>query len=218
MTPMPSKKIVRNFKVGSYYYIYNHGFSSEEVFTEETDYETFLSYLSLYLLPLEKTLAENPKLPKRLHTKSLNSKLNLIAYCLLPTSFQLLVQPTEKTSISNLLKQLTNAYTYYFNKKYNSIGPVFHGRFKSVEIQPAQLPELVRYLHFNPTISWLVGNPKDYQWSSHKDYLKTDPGLVKSEQILSKFPNVKYYEQFILNEKERNNSLKQIKSLIDFRG
>lgn len=136
---MPSKYVVRNFAEDSYYHIYNRGGQNWDIFLDEKDYRFFETYLFIYLAPLKKVLEKHPDLPLRLHNKNLSEEVKLMAYCLMPNHFHLLLKQKTKNGISKLLKQITNAYTLYFNQKNTRVGGLMQGRFKAVQVKDGDL-------------------------------------------------------------------------------
>ena len=211
---MPAKYTIRNFQEGGIYHIYNKGVAKQTVFLNNEDFSIFLYYLSSYLLPSEKVLQRYPDTPLRIYSKNLADELELLSYCLMPNHFNLILKSKFKDSIPKLMKQLSNAYTFYFNSKYQSRGQVFEGVYKCIEINSEQLIHLVRFIHLNPLNAFLVDNPKNYQWSSHSEYLQRLPNLCNIEFVLSSFPSLKQWEQFILDQKDYTKTVDKIKDLI----
>lgn len=211
---MPYKYSIRNFKENGLYHIYNKGVGKQEIFLNSEDYATFIYYLSVYLLPPGKTLQKYPDTPLRIYSKSLSEELELLGYCLMPNHFHLILKPKFKQSISKLMKQLSNGYTFYFNRKYGSFGQIFQGVYKGLSIKTKEeLIHLLKFIHLNPSKAFLVENPKDYQWSSHGEYLKRLPNLCNIELILSNFPTLKDWEQFVLDQKDYSKLLTKIQGL-----
>jgi putative transposase len=210
---MPAKNTIRSFKEDGIYHIYNRGLAKRDIFSSSDDYQTFLYYLSTYLLNPEKTLQKYPNTPKRTHSKSLYQEIELISYCLMPNHFHLLLKTKNETAVSKLLKQLTNAYTLYFNKRYDHTGPLFQGVYRCVEVEESQIMQILRHIHLNPVTAFLVEKPKDYKWSSHNEYLKEKFDLCKAEGILNNFTSVAEWEKFILDQRDYSQSLTQIQHL-----
>lgn len=95
----------------------------------------------------------------------------LLAYCLMPNHFHLLIE-VGRCRLSVGVQQLLTRYACYFNRKHARIGHVFQGRFKSVLCKrDAQLIHLLKYIHLNPVKAALAQAPGDWAWSSHRDYL-----------------------------------------------
>ncbi len=89
---MPSKNVVRNFAPDNYYHVLNRGVEKRTLFLDKQDHLIFLYYLRVYLLPLEKLLLLYPKLPLRFYSKNLSEEVKIIAYCLMPNHFHLLLE------------------------------------------------------------------------------------------------------------------------------
>ncbi len=209
---MPSKYVVRSFAEDSYYHVFNRGVEKRAIFLEENDYLTFIYYLFAYLLPLEKVLEKYPDLPMRLTGRSLADEVELIAYCLMPNHFHLLLKQKTKDGISRLLKQLTNAYTLYFNQKNNRVGGLMQGSFRAVPITEDNLfIHLVRYIHLKAAIARIAPDLAAYRWSSYGDYLGGSADLpVSKSKILSYFPSVGAFKGFHEDQQDYTKNLDKI--------
>lgn len=212
---MPSKYVVRNFEEDSYYHIFNRGVEKRDIFLEDKDYCFFQTYLYIYLRPLKKVLEKHPDLPLRLYNKNLSEEVELLGYCLMPNHFHLLLKQKTKNGISKLMKQITNAYTLYFNQKNNRVGGLMQGTFKAVGIDDDNLLiHIMRYIHLNPIASNLTQDLNTYQWSSYPDYLGKENELPCSEdEILSYFSSVEAFEKFHKDQEEYAKELDMIKNL-----
>jgi len=212
---VPSKYVVRNFTENAYYHVFNRGVEKRDIFMEENDYLTFLYYLSAYLLPLEKVLEKYPDLPMRLTGKSLADEIELIAYCLMPNHFHLLLKQKTQDGIPKLLKQLTNAYTLYFNQKTNRVGALMQGRYKAAPVTEDNLfIHLVRYIHLNPVVAGISPTLENYRWSSYPDYLGQPVELlVSKKKVLDYFPSVGAFKGFHEDQADYERTLEKIKDL-----
>ncbi len=209
---MPVKNTVREFEENGIYHVYNRGLNKSEIFRDSDDYRTFLYYLASYLLPLNKALTKYPDLPARLYSKNLSSDVELLVFCLMPNHFHLLLKTKTKSGISQLVKQLTNAYLTYFNKKYGREGPIMQGVYKCVAVKD-QLINLSRYIHLNPTTAFLVNNPKDYKWSSYNEYLQNQSEICNLDIIMSQFLSWDSWKKFMADQKDYSKSLILIQQL-----
>lgn len=212
---MPSRYVIRNFSENGYYHVYNRGVEKRKIFLDQQDYNLFLYYLYIYLMPLDQVLKKYPMLPLRLHAKNLSNEANLISYCLMPNHFHLLIRQKSRDTISKLMKQLTNAYTLYFNQKYKRIGGLVQGRFRSVEIRNDELLlHVSRYIHLNPIASGLVENLENYKWSSYIDFVYKSPnGICFKDPVLSNFKSSVKYKDFINDQADYAQQLERIKHL-----
>lgn len=212
---MPSKYIVRNFTENSYYHVSNKGVENRNIFLEDKDYRFFQTYLFIYLKPLKEVLEKHPDLPIRLHSKNLSLEVELVAYSLMPNSFHLLLKQKTKNGVSKLMKQITNAYTLFFNQKNKRSGSLMQGRFKAARITDNNsLIQILRYIHLKPIIAGITSDLASYQWSSYPDYLGKEIELSCSKkEMLSYFSTLEEMEQFHEDQIDYEKQWKKIKHL-----
>lgn len=213
---MPSKNVVRSFTPESFYHVFNRGVEKRTIFLDTEDHQIFLYYLRVYLLPLEKLLLLYPELPLRFYSKNLSEEVKLISYCLMPNHFHFLLKQKTKNGISRFIKQLTNAYTQYFNQKYHRVGGLMQGRFKAIVVLTDEyLIQLSRYIHLNPIKAKLTANLKDYQWSSYPEYTDVrNIQLCSTATLLDFFKSAKEYEQFVLDQINYTQEIDKIANLL----
>ncbi|KKW06034.1 MAG: hypothetical protein UY40_C0004G0018 [candidate division CPR1 bacterium GW2011_GWC1_49_13] len=212
---MPSKYVVRNFQENSFYHVFNQGVEKRPIFLDETDYATFLYYLTVYLLPIEKAAQMYPDTPVRLYEKNLTEEVKLIAYCLMPNHFHLLLKQETANGVSKLLKQLTNAYTLYFNQKYQRVGALMQGPFRAAPVTEDKLfIHLVRFIHLNPLVAGLIGDLASYRWSSYNWYLGNQADIpTEKDKVLAFFPSVGALKGFHEDKTDYGKNLEKIKQL-----
>ena len=134
---------------GAIYHVTLNGNGGQQVFLDDTDRTRLL------LLTQEGI----EKLGHRVH-----------AYCLLPTSLQLVVEVGE-VPLSRVMQQLGFRYTRWFNDWHGQAGHLFQGRYKAILIDPeTYLLDLVRHLHLAPLKGTDYSDPMQYPWSSHRAY------------------------------------------------
>jgi putative transposase len=133
-----------------YYHIIQRGNDRRKVFRAGADYKYF------YLL-LKKYLA---KYPSRLYH-----------YCLMSNHLHLLIEVTAANDLSKLMQGVNLSYTLYYKKRYKFTGSLWQGRYKSIPIEKDEyLIECGRYIERNPVRAGIVGDPKDYFFSSYNFY------------------------------------------------
>jgi REP element-mobilizing transposase RayT len=171
------------FIAGNYYHILDRGNERKQIFFENENYLFFL---------------------RRLKTGVDKSQVKVICYCLMPNHFHLILQETGDDAISNLMMSLQISYAKAINKRYNRVGHLFQGPFKSIHIDKDEyLLHLSRYLHMNPVTAGLVVQPEEWEFSSCRDYIGLRNGrLPDTEIILSQFPDKEAYRQFVLEYKD----------------
>lgn len=211
---MASKNSLKQYTEQSYYHIYNRGVEKRAIFLEDQDYGVFLSYLKDYLSEkdeeglLEKlndpntSYKEKGKALKFLRLNNFYNEIFLLAFCLMPNHFHLLVKQSSALSIDKFMNSLALRYAMYFNKKYKRTGILFQDVYKAVRVETdEQLLQLSRYIHQNPLkIGGQLKNLRS-QPSSYPEYLgyrKTS--WIKTEEILiyfSKANPIFSYQAFV---------------------
>jgi len=90
------------------------------------------------------------------------------AFCLMGNHYMIVIE-TPEPNLSKGMRQLNGIYTQAFNRKHNSSGHLFKGRFKSILVQKEKyLAELIRYILFIPVKSGFAKSPHQFKWSSCK--------------------------------------------------
>lgn len=207
-----------------YYHVYNRGVAYQPIFFSVRDYERFLLCLSYYRfnnLPFR--LSKLLQIPNEEHQQLLTNLeatndlvVDVIAFCLMPNHFHLLIQQKLEAGISKFMRQITDSFTRYFNTKYRRVGPLFQGAFKAVLIETnEQIVHVSRYIHLNPLTSYVVREKSflDYPWSSLKDYLSKGSKMVNSLIILSNFKTSEDYLKFVMDQADYGKELEKIKHL-----
>ena len=210
---------------GEYYHVYNRGVASQPTFLTKREYERFLFCLSYYrfkdppvklsrLLQLEH--GERDSLLLSLQ-KTDDKIIDLVAFCLMPNHFHILLQQLTDGGISTFIKQITASYVLYFNIKNERVGPLFQGAFKALRIEnDEQLLHVSRYIHLNPLVSYVVRDNGflSYPWFSLQDYSRNTKGIVNTKPVLSHFKNSELYIKFVLDQAGYGKELERIKHLV----
>lgn len=132
---------------GAVYHITNRGNDKKAVFKDDQDRETFLKILA--------------HVNKRYHWLC-------HGYCLMDNHYHLIIE-TPDGNLSLGMRQLNGVFTQARNKRYNKTGHLFQGRYKAILIQKdTHLLEVCRYVVLNPVRARMVGQPKDWAWSSYR--------------------------------------------------
>lgn len=160
---MPSKNSIKQYVAGGYYHIYNRGVERRVVFMDDRDYRTFLGYLKLYLSPTD---------PWTRPHKDLSQEIELVAYCLMPNHFHLLVRQVSERGIESLMRCLMSGYVQYFNHRHKRVGSLFQDSYKAVRmVGDGQLRQVERYIHENPQRSGQDAIKYPYSslsWGQHR--------------------------------------------------
>ena len=193
---MPSKNVIKTYKKNAYYHIYNRGVDKRIIYSDKDDYKRFLGYLKFYLTPID-LQGQTLKVPPSRASNNFSETMRLLAYCLMPNHFHLLVYQTEPLSIANFMHSMLTKYSISYNKKVKRTGPLFEGRYRAVRVtSEGQLVYLTKYIHRNPIdILPTRTDLEGYKYSSYGNYLKMfSQSWVKPDEILENFKNNSYKE------------------------
>lgn len=218
----------RNITTDGIYHILNKGVDGRKIFLNDKDYLRFIHDLFEFndTNPVNNiTYFFRNNKSKDIARPYINKKprellVEILAFCLMPTHYHLLLKPRFDDGISRFMKKLNMGYAKYFNEKYKREGTLFQNRFKSIAItNDAHFIHLPYYIHYNPldliAPEWRerkisdYGKAtqflKDYRWSSHLDYLGNNnfPSVTQRDFLLEVFGG---------NEKYRSSLEKWLKS------
>lgn len=209
----------------NYYHIFNRGVNRQPIFNEKPNYIRAVNLIRYYKVieypvRFSKFLLLSNDQRKSIWNRLTNEKsyVDIVAYCLIPNHFHLLLKQNIDNGISKFLGNFQNSYVRYFNRKYDRIGPLFQGPFKSVKVDTEeQLLHLSRYIHLNPYSSAIINSINDiekYTWSSFHEYLNIAKfQFCLKDVILNSFKDNKGYKTFVLNNAEYQRELNRIEHL-----
>jgi len=219
---------------GEIYHIYNRGVEKRSIVMDDSDRLRFIHCLYEFndikpsppinlhfkkeqLNLLNQTL--EVRLPKfGLKTKEMREPRKLLVeimvFCIMDNHYHLMVRQLVEGGITLLMRKLGSGYTNYFNLKYERVGGLFQGRFKSVHlINEDHFNYLPHYMHLNPLD--LIGEPwrdnqikdyknslkflSEYRWSSYMDYIgiKNFPSITQRKFLLNVYGGTKEYQESI---------------------
>jgi putative transposase len=137
---------------GNYcYHVLNRGNARQEVFHKVDDYAAFLRLMS------------------EANDRYDGAPMRLLAFCLMPNHFHLVLWPREDGDLSRWMQWLSTSHVRRYHRHYHSSGHVWQGRFKAFPIQRDEhLLTVMRYVERNPlrAKSLRVGRAERWPWSS----------------------------------------------------
>lgn len=166
---------------GHTYHLYNRGNRKAEIFHDQQDYLYFLRKFRSYL-------QQFPVL--------------LIAYCLMPNHYHLLVRQLGDGGISGMMQAFGTSLSKTYNKKYGTVGALCQGRFREEHVgEVGYLMRLARYIHRNPVTARLCAAPEDWPYSNYRDVIGLRAGtLCDFSPVLHCFAGkVELYREFVLD-------------------
>src|SRR5262245_38373059 len=140
--PRPPRAIVANHC----YHILNRANRRAEVFHEPADYRAFLSLMA--------KAQQHDDLP-------------ILAACLMPNHFHLVVRPDRANSISRWVHWLCTTHVSHYHAKYGTSGRIWQGPYKACLVQTNQyLLTVMRYVERNALEARIVRRAEDWTWGS----------------------------------------------------
>jgi putative transposase len=95
---------------------------------------------------------------KRLSDLVTKGNVQLLAWCLMPNHFHLLLR-THGMSLATMMRRLMTGYAVWHNRRHDRKGHLFQNRYKSIVVEEdPYFLELVRYIHLNPVRAKILDN------------------------------------------------------------
>ena len=153
---------VRRLEVGAMvYHALNRANFRSTLFKKDSHYQDFLDVVkeSLSLVPMR-----------------------LLAYCLMPNHWHLVLYPRADGDLSKFLQRITLTPTQRYHAQTRTVGygHLYQGRYKSLPVEMGgHFMTLVRYVERNAQRAALVKKAEDGPWSSVYVRLKGEEGQKK---------------------------------------
>ncbi len=197
------------------YHIFNKSIAGFKIFNNDMDYERMMESIRFYIAETTPCKFSTYKILKNVEIDDSKRKVDILAYCLMPTHIHLILKQNQGGGIKKLMSLISNSYSRYFNTRHGRKGPLWEGRFKRVLIKnDEQLLHLTRYVHLNPVTARLVADPGDWKYSSYHEYMETvppDKRLCNFHDLL-KIDRASY-KKFVLDQIDYQRQLAIIKKV-----
>jgi putative transposase len=149
------------------FHVLNRGVGRRKIFYKDRDYAAFERVL-------ESTLERVP--------------MRLLAYCLMPNHWHLLLWPREDGQLAAFMQRLTVTHVRRWQEHYHEggSGHLYQGRFKSFPVQEdGHFLTVARYAERNALRAGRVEKTEDWKWSS---LWRREKGSAQERGILSEWP------------------------------
>jgi putative transposase len=138
-------RLARSVVSGGLFHVVCRGVARSAICRDETDYSALI---------------------KQLQEVAQRFDWNLIAYCLMPNHYHLLVE-ADQEQLSAGMHRLNGLYAQRFNRRHDRVGHLFQERFWSRAIESEeQFSRAVTYVAFNPVEAGLCRQAGDWPWSA----------------------------------------------------
>ncbi len=174
------------------YHIYNRGNNKQKIFFEKENALDFLIRIRKYLAP----------------------NCEILAYCLMPNHFHLMIYADERTAeikeqgglkisiFADGIKNLLSTYSQAINRRYRRTGSLFTQNTKAKELIKSSGKDYpficFNYIHQNPYSAKLVEKMEDWEMSSFKDYIGQRNGTLCNKDLAQKLLDLNwdvFYEE-----------------------
>lgn len=163
------------------FHVYNRGNDRQPIFFSRENYLYFLRKIRTHLLP----------------------SCDLLAYCLMPNHFHLLIKASGRSvrivnpentrmptqAFSRGLQTMLSSYSKAIQKQEKMVGSIFQQRTDAKQVSSEWHWEdyslfCFRYILYNPVAARLVTNPIDWEFSSCKDLAGFRSGTLCDKNII----------------------------------
>ena len=201
------------FEPGKIYHIYNRGVAKCRICEEEADFWRLLQGLCLFndrnsvsniLWQLERNRGRLTLNVLKDYIKNQKYErkplVRILAYCVMPNHFHLLIEELEEGGIVKFMQKLGGGYVRYFNNKHNRVGGLFQGSYKAVLVENERhLLYLLVYINvINPgqlvepnlkeegikDVKKILQRAEGYLWGTHQEYIGKRGSIIIEKGIL----------------------------------
>jgi len=183
------------YEKGHYYHIYNRGNNRQDIFFEEKNYD--------YLVKL---LEKNKE----------KYNLTIVAYCLMPNHYHLLIRQDGDSQISQFIRSTFQSYVQAINRAYDRSGRLFEKQGDGKEVDDeGYLMHVCRYIHLNPLEAGIVKRLEDWRYSNYPEFIGVRHRHLYENSLVNKwFESGKEYRQFVMEYFEEKNRYKEIEKYL----
>lgn len=140
-------RVLRGLADNHIYHVINRGNGQQRIFKFDEDFAEFIELIG--------------KAFERY-------QVQVLAYCILPDHFHLLLRPRLAKDLSRWMQWLMTSHVRAFHRKHGSCGHVWQGRYKSFLVKDDEhLLTVFRFVEGNPVRLGFVSSALDWRWSSH---------------------------------------------------
>jgi len=168
------------------------GNNRQDVFPEPEDKEYFLKQLKKY---------------------AQENRVAIGAYCLMTNHFHLLIYPETEEGLVKLMKNISQIYAQYFNRKYKRTGKIWGNRYKLNIVEPESEWVIARYIEKNPVRAGVIAKAEEYPYSSAEANLKGRSNRILTRDII-KGSRKEYIRFFNEAEADDDEQLRLIRTVI----
>lgn len=160
-------RALRHAPGGMVYHVLNRANGRQPIFRKDADYAAFERILD--------QVAERVG-------------MRVLAYCLMPNHWHLILWPRRDGDLSNFMRLVTqtHAQRWHVHRRSAGSGHLYQGRFKSFAVSTDEyFLTVCRYVERNALRARLVARAEEWQWSS---LWRREHGDANANKLLSEWP------------------------------
>ena len=232
--------------IGNFVHVYNRGARKMPIVHDEADKWRFLKilrYLNDEYMPLNiiRCVDQSVKSGRYKSFQRPNNwpsprpLVKILAYCLMPNHFHLLLKEIKKDGISRFMARLGDSFTKYINTKRNESGRLFQGTYQSKIIKDERYFQYVdAYIQvFNPFELYSGGVEKavmefDKAFDFVSEYIFSSLGesfgirnlnIIDRDTLGDTFKDLEEYKEFVCEASAYHEAhVEKIHSMLTSRG
>ena len=162
------------FNPDRFYHVYNRGNRRIPIFYEERNYTFFLDKIYKHVIP----------------------HASLLAYCLMPNHFHLLIHTNANVdkSLNDEIGVLLRSYTRAINLQEGQTGSLFQSgtKAKELECESSSLLVCFNYIHLNPLRANMVSDLVQWPYSSFPFYSGLEENRMMSVKMTNNFLDIDF--------------------------
>ncbi|MFQ3675319.1 MAG: transposase [Endomicrobiia bacterium] len=106
-------------------------------------------------------------------------EFNLFGYVIMPEHFHILIQPSKKYNLSEILRFIKGNFARKYNEFKNQKCEVWQRGFYDIAMRDSKdVFRWLEYMHYNPVKKGLVETPEKYEFSSWWQYFGSKRGTI----------------------------------------
>jgi len=177
-----------------FYHIYNRGNNKQKIFRRRWDFQFFL---------------------KKMYHYFSKARIDVIAYCLMPNHFHLLIHITQEIDFHNVMKSFSTSYVRSFHLWHKTSGHLYEDDYQAKCIEnDGYLIQVIPYLHLNPVMAGIVHQPELWNYSDCRAWCFEEDGFRFESLRQDLYGSPKDYREYLREYASRRQEIAAIERML----
>ncbi|MBI5138560.1 MAG: transposase [Candidatus Vogelbacteria bacterium] len=190
-----------DFVEGECYHIFNRGTDKRTITEDKFDSDRFVLSLQKFNVidPIGSIYESSFHKHEDNEAEHQNRLVDMIAFCLNPNHFHLLVTQLTEAGVSKFLHRVQTGYSKYYNTKHKRKGTLFQGKFgASLITLNDNLLHVSAYVNLNNKVHQLGSKASKLVRSSYSYFIEPakKPNWICNDVVMEQFKNSGEYKLF----------------------